>query len=116
MLGSPTPFSSLLGPPRGHGNCSETSDTGGSCLAFDQRQAESGRLFAHRGDLTGTAALVICLGAQVAKRGAMGAQVIDEACDLVGRGDNRRRRTEASAHAPVEGPQPTLAATGRLGG
>jgi hypothetical protein len=67
---------------------SETSHVSSLCLAFDQRQAESGGFFAHRGDLTGTAALVIFLGAQVAKRGAMGEQVIDDPCDLVSRGDN----------------------------
>jgi len=67
---------------------SETSNVSSLCLAFDQRQAEPGGFFAHRGDLTGTAALVIFLGAQVAKRGAMGEQVVDDTCDFVSRGDN----------------------------
>ena len=66
----------------------ETSNVGGSCLALDQRQAESGRLVAHRGDLTGTDPLALCLEAQITKRGAMGKQVIDDARDLVGRGDH----------------------------
>jgi hypothetical protein len=70
-------------------SCSETSNVGGSYLALDQRHADSGRLFAHRGDLAGTDPLALFFGAQITKRGAMGEQVIDDARDLVGRGDNR---------------------------
>jgi hypothetical protein len=68
--------------------CSETSNVGGSGLSLYQCQAESDRLFAHRSDLTGTDPLALFLGAQITKRGAMGEQVIDDARDLVGRGDN----------------------------
>jgi NAD(P)-dependent dehydrogenase (short-subunit alcohol dehydrogenase family) len=67
---------------------SETSNVSRSCLAFNQRQAESGRLFAHRGDLPGTDPLAILFGAQITTRGPLGEQVVDEARDLVGRGDN----------------------------
>jgi ABC transporter substrate binding protein len=67
---------------------SETSNVSSSCLAFNQRQAESGRLFAYRGDLTGTDPLAIFFGAQITKRGTMCEQVIDDARDLVSRGDN----------------------------
>ena len=48
-----------------------------------------GRPFAHRGDLTGTELLAIFRGTQITKRGAMSEQVIDDARDLMGRGDNR---------------------------
>jgi hypothetical protein len=67
---------------------SETSEVGDLCLSFYQRQAESGRLFAHRGDLTGTAPLGIFFGTQIAKWGAMFEPVIDDARDLVGRSHN----------------------------
>jgi hypothetical protein len=50
---------------------SETSEVGDLCLSFSQRQAESGRLCAHRGALTGTAPLGIFFGTQLAKWGAM---------------------------------------------
>ena len=47
------------GPPEQ--SCSETSNVSGSSLALDQRQAESGRLFAHRGDRPGPGPLAIGL-------------------------------------------------------
>jgi hypothetical protein len=73
---------------RAEQTCSETSEVGDLCLSFYQRQAESGRLFAHRGDLTGTAPLGIFFGTQIAKWGAMFEQVIDDARYLVGRSHN----------------------------
>ena len=66
--------------------------------------------------------LFIVRSAQVAKRGPMGEQVIDDAREFVGGGDDGRLGTEAGPHAPVEGPQAIVAATrplappaGRLG-
>jgi hypothetical protein len=70
---------------RGMQTSSETSEVGDFCLSFSQRQAESGRLCAHRGALTGTAPLGIFFGTQLAKWGAMVEPGRDAAHDRVGR-------------------------------
>ena len=44
----------------------------------------------------------------------MDEQVIDDASNLVGGGDNSGLRPEASPHAPIVGPQAVAAATHRM--
>jgi hypothetical protein len=82
--------------------CSETSD-GGSRGSLHKGHTELGRLLAHVGDLPSPGPLFICLGAQVAKRGARCEQVIDDARECVsvatmaawGRSRARMRRYKA---------------------
>jgi hypothetical protein len=68
--------------------CSETPDMSGLRLRLHQRQAESGRFVAQGGEFPLPGSLFIVLGTQIAKRGAVGEQTIDNACDFMGGGHN----------------------------
>jgi hypothetical protein len=58
--------------------------------------------------------LFIVLRAQIATWGAMGQQVVDDARDFMGGGDDGRFGALASPHPPVVGSQASVAATDGL--
>jgi cell wall-associated NlpC family hydrolase len=58
--------------------------------------------------------LCIVRGAQVSVRGALGEQVLDDARECVGGGDDGCFGAQAGSHPPGEGPQALVAAADRL--
>src|SRR5215831_7071610 len=94
--------------------CSETSHLGRSRGCFHERQAKLRGSFAQVGEVPFSGPLFIVRRAQIAKRGAMGEEVIDDAREFMGGGDDGRFGALASPHPPVVGAQAIVAATDRL--
>jgi hypothetical protein len=81
---------------------------------FYKRQAKLRSSFAQIGEIPFPGPLFIVLRAEIAKRGAMREEVVDDARDLVGGRDDGGFGAEASPHPPVVGPPAMVAATDGL--
>src|SRR3989304_281566 len=102
LRSNPRPVRRLL--RRKQRSCSETCVSLSLGRCFDNRESEFSRFLFEMRDFALAHLLLIFVGAQRAKRGAMLEHMIIRACNLVGRGHNRLLRPNRARWRRSEAP------------